>query len=224
MEFAGQFETHLTVAVGTPGAADAPAEWAEWAGWAEWAAANGLKFVHIVVEGAAAPSQPMLTRWGRGTLSSQRREAEAVRRKLESAGFRVVRIKIEAAPGNDDVPRTDAEAAARGDGRYFEHHVKLLLPADADLERLRTLAAGHSARLSRNARRVRADGRSERFVTQHCRGVGDAEAGRRLALLMADLASADYAVLETEREYIVHDTNADLDAPAAVPAAEPTKG
>lgn len=53
----------------------------------------------------------------------------------------------------------------------FETHLKLLLPADADLGRLSRLVEPHRARLSRNARRTREDGRQERFVTQRCSGV-----------------------------------------------------
>lgn len=79
----------------------------------------------------------------------------------------MVRIKVEAAPWNDGVPERDADAV---EGRYFEHHVKLLLPdaAAGTLVSLTRLLEPHQARLSRNARRQRDDGRHERFATQRC--------------------------------------------------------
>lgn len=208
MDFAGEFETHITVAADPQPTVGKLAEWARH---------HGLTCLHIVVEGAAVPSQPMLSLRGRGTLGERLRAAAEVAAGLAEAGFRVVRTKIEAAPDNRDVPRTDAEAAARTDGRYFEHHVKLLMDPAADCAAPADLASRYAARLSRNARRVRPDGLAERFVTQHCRGVGRDGAERLLQRLLDGLAAAGHRIAEVEREYVVFDSNADLDAPAPRP-------
>ncbi|MEW9531237.1 hypothetical protein [Microbispora sp. NPDC049125] len=204
-EFAGPFDVHLTVAgddIERLGA---------------WARSNGVKFTHIVLDRGAVPSQPMLTIRGRGTLSERRAAASACAARLRDEGFDVVRVKIEAAAWNEDVPQTDATAAALA-GCYFEHHVKVVVqgglssPAEpADLTELAGLAEAHSAHVSRNARRRHEDGSHERFVTQRCRGVGSPTAGRRLEALLSELDKSGFAVLEAEREFVVHDDNPRVD-------------
>jgi len=199
VEFDGEFETHVTVR-----AADADAVRA-------WAARHRLKFLHIVLDRGDTVSQPMVTRRATGTLAEQMTAAADLSRRLDAEGFAVTRVKIEAAPGNRDVPQTDAEAIDRHRGRYFEHHVKLALDPTADLSALVTLARRHAAHLSRNARRRRDDGKQERFVTQRCAGVGQAVARRRLTDLLEDLAAEGYVAHDVEEEFVVYDSNLGVD-------------
>ncbi|WP_240809855.1 hypothetical protein [Actinomadura sp. WMMA1423] len=118
------------------------------------------------------------------------------------------RTKIEAAPWNEGVPASDAEA----DGLcYFEHHIKLLLDPGDDTAALAETVVPHGAHLSRNARRVRADGRSERFVTQRCHRVGARTAGQRLDTLTSVLRANGHDIASVEREFVVFDGNASLD-------------
>lgn len=200
--FAGAFETHVTLGFSR----DADEERAR-----EWARRAGVKYTRIVLDRGERPDQPMLTAYGRGTLDTRRAAAGAMVAELRAAGFAVARVKIEAAPSNADVPATAADAAALPPGCYFEHHVKLVLD-DADVPRVRALADPHAAHVSRNPRR-RLDGtRHERFVTQRCRGVGRADARRRLDTLLAALAYAGFPARETEEEFVVCDDNPGLDA------------
>ncbi len=201
MEFAGEFETHITVRVANPAAIDALRVWAE---------RRGVTFHHIVLDRGQTPSQPMISRHGRGRLSDERAAAEELGRQLAAAGFAVSRVKIEAAPWNDDVPESDADAANRP-GRYFEHHVKLALDVAADIAALAALAVRHSAHLSRNARRVREDGLQERFVTQRCHDVGRRTASERLNALLAALTPLGHPVLSVEEEFVVYDSNPGVD-------------
>ncbi|WP_254716476.1 hypothetical protein [Actinomadura sp. WMMB 499] len=204
MDFAGVFETHVTVR------GDARAV-------AEWAAARGVKFVHIVLERGRVASQPMLTLPFGGTLDEARADAARTVRDLEADGFAVARVKIEAAPWNAGVPVTDGEAL--GPAYYFEHHVKLLLDAGADTgagtgaetEALARTVRPHAAHVSRNARRVRSDGRRERFVTQRCRRVGARTAGARLDALTAALRADGHEIAGVEREFVVFDGDESLD-------------
>ncbi|MEU9075519.1 hypothetical protein AB0D22_12735 [Kitasatospora sp. NPDC048538] len=199
----GDFEVHLTVG---PGAAEA---------LAAWAADHGLKFTHILLARGAAPSQPMLTLRARGTLEETAAATARTAGRLARAGFAVLRTKIEATPWAEGVPATDGDAAAHGPHRYFEHHVKLLLPPAppaAARAALAALAVRHDAHLSHNPRRMREDGHREWFVTQRCRHVGLATAGRRLDALLADLAAAGHRVLSAEREFVAVDSDEALDA------------
>lgn len=210
MEFAGDFETHITVQC-LEGAGVEPIR--------IWGEERNLKFHHILLDRGQFASQPMLTRFGRGRLSDELAAAEGTGRDLNLVGFAVLRVKIEAAPWNDGVPRTSEDAAAQPGDRYFEHHIKLLLPADANLLALCELADAHSAHLSRNARRFRDDGLCERFVTQRCRSAGRIEAGEQLDTLLREIRSACHPILEIEEEYVVYDSNLAIDAGWILPGA-----
>lgn len=199
MNFTGDFETHLTVAAAR---ADALRAWAE---------RHALKFHHIELARGATPVQPMVTHRERGTLPDQLTRASALQARLEAAGFGVTRVKLEVAPWNADVPETDADAAAHT-GRYFEHHVKLLLSECTDLGALAELATPHRAHLSRNARRARADGCHERFVTQRCYAVGAATARARFGDLLDALRAAGHHIESSEQEFVVYDSRPEVDA------------
>src|SRR5688572_3258487 len=176
-DFSGHFETHLTVR--------ARAELTT----AEVAAAGqrlGLKFIDIVLDRGRTPRQPMFTGVGAGMLSDHLRAAETWGRELAGLGFEVIRVKVEAAPWSAGVPATDREALDELQGRYFEHHIKLLLHGDEQGD-LAAMVAPHQAHLSRNARRITADGAQERFVTQRCHRVGQTTARVRLAALRETL-------------------------------------
>ncbi|MGP3986014.1 hypothetical protein [Streptomyces sp. 3N207] len=202
--FAGEFEIHLTVDGSCPAVCSGAL--------AAHAAEQGWKYAHIVLDRGRTPDQPMVTLAADGTLGTARAAAQSAAAELAAASCPVVRVKVEAAPWARGVPATDPEGAALGPAYYFEHHVKLLLPNDADTAAATRIAVRHAAHLSRNARRVRDDGQQERFVTQRCRSVGSATAERRLAALLTALSSLPYEILSVEREFVVYDSAEALDA------------
>lgn len=176
--------------------------------WAE--RRGGVKFTHIELARGRTASQPMLTL--RGTRRSYREEVSAVRKVSESLagdGFAVARVKVECVPWAAEVPQDDADVPAAADGRHFEHHVKLLLEPAYDREALVAVVVRHGAHVSWNARRRRADGREERFVTQRCHGVGAGRAGSALDALLSELRC--YEVVDVEREYVLLDSGPELD-------------
>ncbi|MFH8365943.1 hypothetical protein [Streptomyces sp. NPDC018031] len=180
---------------------------------ARFAAGRGWKYAHIVLDRGRTPAQPMLTLRASGPLAVAGAAADDAAAGLRAAGFPVLRTKIEAAPWAAGVPGTDEAAYALGPDYYFEHHVKLLLAAGSGPDAVPTaLADRHRAHLSRNARRIRPDGRAERFVTQRCRLVGDGTARARLDLLTAELRALGLEIASVEREFVVYDSAASLDA------------
>jgi len=201
LEFAGEFETHFTISAASPGDVEDLIRYGQM---------HDLKCTHIVLQRGATPSQPMFTRHGHGVLSSQIGKACDCAGALNTEGFAVNRIKIEAAPFNEDIPRSNEDARAQPPYRYFEHHIKLLLDGGADVDPIAKIAVEHSAHLSRNAYKVRTDGRSERFVTQRCLRIGQIEARRRLDSLLKHL-SPQYDIVDIEEEYVVYDNNLALD-------------
>lgn len=197
LEVAGEFEIHIT----------AHAQHAE--RMAAFAAEHGVKFIHIVLDRGEYVSQPMLTFTGHGALAEQHATVQRRQHELRTAGIHPCRSKIEAAPWCVGVPQSDEQAESEPSGRYFEHHVKLLLAGAgvADLLALTDVVAPHGARLSRNARRTFGDGTQERFVTQRCHGVGLASAKRQLDELVETLRTAGHEPRTVEREYVVFDSD-----------------
>ncbi|UGQ12809.1 hypothetical protein LO772_04080 [Yinghuangia sp. ASG 101] len=197
----GEFETHVTFRCAA----------AEVDALAAWGRERGAGLTHIVLDRGHTTSQPMLTLRATTTLAEARDAAGALADAAREAGFRAVRVKVEAAPWHPGVPATDADAAALGPAYYFEHHVKLLLEQHRDTRELAAIAIRHGAHLSHNARRHRADGRRERFVTQRSRGVGNARAADQLDALIAVLHATHHRILSHEREFVVFDDGATLD-------------
>lgn len=198
----GQFETHITVRAENPESVERLQRWAE---------QREIRFHHIELDRGASPIQPMLTVRSSGVLAEQLPAAIAIRNRLHSEGFTVARIKIEVEPNFPDVPQTD-EAASLAPGCYFESHIKLLLEPTIDVSSLTELVMRHSARLSRNARRVRSDGRTERFVTSRYYAVGRILANLRTQELVTMLRTSGYDVMSVEEEYVVYDDAPEIDA------------
>ncbi|MGZ9930841.1 hypothetical protein ACXNSR_13190 [Streptomyces sp. NC-S4] len=181
-----EYETHVTVRC-----ADA----AELARLDAWAGARELKVTHILLARGRMVSQPMLT-------LPDRTGHERLVPRLRAAGFDPVRVKVETVPWTTDSPGPG--------GGYFEHHLKLLLPADFDRAALESLVVPHGAHLSWNARRASAGGAQERFVTQRWRGTA-AEAGAACDALVAALGAAGYEVRSEEREFVLYDSDLSVD-------------
>ncbi|GAA4249455.1 nucleotidyl transferase AbiEii/AbiGii toxin family protein [Dactylosporangium darangshiense] len=196
-EITGTFEIHVTV------------EARHGTDLARFAGEHDVKFLHIVLDRGRFPSQPMLTLPAHGTLAQARKTAAEWRERLLKRGLAPARLKIEAAPWCDGLPQTDDEAAGEPAGRYFEHHVKLALPAApvAAMQAAAEIGAAHDARLSRNARRRHDGGGQERFLTQRCHHVGLDTATQRLQRLTTALRDAGLDVVKVEQEYVVEDSN-----------------
>jgi hypothetical protein len=193
--FEGLFESHLTV---TGGDDDELRSFAE---------RGGAKFTRIILDRGAHQDQPMITVRGKGSADDQKALTADWTLRLAEAGYRVARVKIEAAPTNEDIP----QSAALPPGSYFEHHVKLVLEDETALVTLRAIGERHSAHVSRNARRTLDNGRHQRFVTQRCYDAGQPEARRRLSALITDLETHGHTPIEIEEEFVLLDTNPQLD-------------
>ncbi|MFC9590830.1 hypothetical protein ACFTUC_13755 [Streptomyces sp. NPDC056944] len=187
-EVGGVYETHVTVRCRTEG---------EQARLGAWAADRGLKVTTIVLARGRTPVQPMLT-------LPDRTGHPAVVAGLREAGFEPVRVKVETVPWS-------TEPVGPGGG-YYEHHLKLALPAAYDRTALEALVVPHGAHVSWNARRVLAGpgGRHERFVTQRHPGPADA-AGRACDALVTALVAAGYEPVAEERELVLSDSDLSWD-------------
>ncbi len=198
----GAFEAHLTVSARSE---------EDLRRFRAFCDAASVKCIFIELGRGAEPFQPMTASYHHGTLRQAREEVQAMARALAAEGFDVTRLKLEALGKNRDIPEDDATAKAQP-ANYFEFHVKALLPAgDTDVDALRARCEKHGAHLSRNARKVREDGASERLVTLRVYGLGRANADARFTALLEDLAGTGLTLTQRLREWTVYDSNHGLD-------------
>lgn len=198
----GAYEAHLTISARSE---------EELRRFRAFCDAASVKCIFIELSRGAEAFQPMTASYHHGTLRQAHAEAMALARALVAEGFDVTRLKLEALGKNRDIPEDDATAKARP-ASYFEFHVKALVPPGGEgLEALRARCEKHGAHLSRNARKVRADGRSERFVTLRVHGLGRANADARFTALLEDLAETGLTLTQRLREWMVYDSNHELD-------------
>lgn len=203
-DYRGDFEVHVTVRVAGEAALCA---------FREWCGQRAFKCVRIVLARGEHPEQPMAAWRRRGTtLPAVIEEAQRDADEAQRAGFVVVRVKVEAAPHNAEVPRHDADAVGHDGRNYFEHHLKLQRDATAPCDALLQTCQRHGAHLSRNAFRQPTQGQEERFVTLRSYGVGSLSSCQQRERLLAALAALGERVIEHESEYCVYDSNLDLDA------------
>jgi inosine/xanthosine triphosphate pyrophosphatase family protein len=199
----GTFEAHITVALPSSG---------ELGAFRAACAELGVKCITIELPQGDTPVQPMTGSFHRGELLDVQEEVFALARGLVLRGFEVTRTKIEAHGRLLGTPETDEDARKAPSTSYFEYHIKLALPAAADLAELGARCAALGARLSRNAHKAAgADGLVERFVTLRAEGVGRLTAEARYAALSAEIDRAGHVVRNRIREYTVFDTNVTLD-------------
>jgi hypothetical protein len=196
----GSFETHFTLRIAEAGEV------------IDWAQKQGMKLTHIVLLGGEHPSQPMITRHSSGLLQNSYGEAPRIAEQIRSLGAEIRRIKIEMDADNPAAPASAGDAMLCPPTCYFEHHIKLLLPAGQEHASLTNIANRHRARLSRNVLRHRQDRFEERFLTQRLYRQGRDAAAAALHNLQMELEEQSFTILEIEAEYVVFDSNVDLDA------------
>ena len=213
--YRGAFESHITI-----GAVDRDRQ----SRFRDVCRQIGVKSVLIELPEGATRSQPMTACYHHGEICLVVEEVISQCRALRTAGFILARVKLEAVATNEGVPDSDEQAARAPAANYFEFHVKLLLPANADLEALRACCHRHNARLSRNALKTDSDGRTERFVTLRLYGIGRRSAFTRLEALERDLSASRFAVANRQREYTIFDSAERLDAGWIDPPAGPGAG
>ncbi len=198
----GTFEAHVTVGIAQ----------AELEPFRAACAELGVKCISIELPRGETRSQPMTASFHRGELLDVQQEVMTIARELVKRGFAVTRTKIEAHGRLTWTPETDEEARRGPSTSYFEFHMKLALPASADVDAIVRELEEAGAHLSRNAHRAAgSDGLVEHFLTVRAHGVGRTTAEARFARVSAAVERAGYVVRNRIREYTVFDTNVALD-------------
>jgi hypothetical protein len=136
-------------------------------------------------------------------------EAEALQEHFE-----VVRLKLEAMAENRGVPQTDREAEQVPGDTYFEYHIKVDGPVSPENdERLKVLARdltdelGVKVPFSCNNMRDK----TQRYLNLRTYRIGYASSAAVVQRAVEAIARHGFTPAKVIREFIVYDTNKDLD-------------
>lgn len=198
----GIFEAHITIAPVAKAGQDR---------FVDACTQLGAKPILIELPKGDVSVQLMTSSIHRGEINATFQEVKNLALALESHGFSVTRMKIEAAPTNSGIPANAEEAATFPAENYYEHHLKVLLVPGDSLVMLREICHEFQAHLSRNAFKKHPDGKSEQFVTLRCYGDGLQEAEARFASLVSKVKAAGIEVLKEITEYCLFDDNISVD-------------
>jgi hypothetical protein len=171
---------------------------------------HGARWIHVVLDHGVHRSQPMLTLRAHGSLADALRCAWALRAALAAESLWVARVKIEGELSCAELSE-DADGARSGrEGRYFEHHTKVLIRGEAERATAFEIAQAHGAHGSRNAL-ARDERGEERFFTLRRSDVLRDLAVAAMDALDQSFTDAGLTVLDRRSEYVVYDSRLELD-------------
>jgi hypothetical protein len=201
--YAGLFEAHITVANLSP---------SESKRFTETCNQLNIKAIQIELSRGDVPIQPMTCSTHKGNFTTVLKEVTELARHLKQAGFEVTRQKMEAAPFNQGIPMTAADAQNHPVDNYFEHHLKILFETESNLAEIQRVCMAHGAHLSRNAFENRANHSKTYFITLRCYSMGLEEATIRFNALKHAITHLKINILKNITEYCVYDDRLNLDA------------
>lgn len=201
LEYEGVFEAHISIVPINQEQANIFKSFCE---------AEGIKAIQIVLARGTTPIQPMSSSMHWGKFSTVKSEVETLVHKIAQLGFEVKRMKIEAAPNNQDIPQTIEDLSRHDSKNYFEHHWKILLEGEPS-EKLLALCEEYKAHFSQNAFKEREDGFSEHFLTLRLYEKGLQEAEKVCEDFTEALKAQKVEVLKFITEYCIYDDFVMLD-------------
>jgi len=136
-------------------------------------------------------------------------DAEALSREFE-----VVRLKLEAMASNRGVPQTDSQAEQVPGDTYFEYHVKVEAPVTPENdERLKQLARelthALNVKVPFSCNNMR--DKTQRFLNPRTYRLGYESSAAIVQRVVDATLQQGFSVSKVIREFIVFDTNKDLD-------------
>jgi len=170
-----------------------------------------VKTIQIQLSRGDMMVQPMTCSRHQGSFQEVYQEVLAISQELELVGFEVSRLKIEAHPDNIGVPQNTLESNHHSDKNYFEHHLKVLLNQNTNLDQLTAICEKHQAHLSSNAFKSIDNGQYQNFITTRTYHVGKNEAENHCNKLIQDIKKMGIPILKHFMEYCVFDSNINLD-------------
>lgn len=162
-----------------------------------------LKPIVIMLSSGEHAKQVMTSNFVMGTYPDNLTEISDLAKKLETAGFPACRLKIEAKAKSKGVPLT-SEQMATWESAYFELHFKVKTD---DKERLFDLCKRRKALIAWNA--LKPEGAYLITIRLFSCGLPDALSANKD--FKNYLRSNGYTILQNQKEFVVYDSNIDLD-------------
>jgi len=194
--YEGLFEAHITVDSSV--------------GFKEVAHKLNIKPILIQLDNGANPTQPMSSSTHKGTLGKVYNEVMDLANKLSKHNFKVLRVKIEASPFNQEIPQTTTEALNHCPTNYFEHHALLVLNDRQCMDSINKVCRDYNAHLSQNRFKVFTEG-CLKFLTIRNYKLGRNEAEYMFSELLQSLDNINTKVKNSITEYCVYDSGIQLD-------------
>ena len=134
-------------------------------------------------------------------------------------GFPIIRVKIESLASNEGVPETDIDKRLFWNKKtnYFEFHFKVLVKKNikdqdlAELQKICRLSRRFHLHLSRNAFKQVDENNSHYMITMRLFDVGRKNAFDNSDLVVEYLTKRKFPPLKVVREFVVYDTNIEID-------------
>ncbi len=124
--------------------------------------------------------------------------------------IKISRLKIEADILNTGIPELDEDAEVLPDYCYFEHHIRLILDNNTNLNNLSYELSQYNGHLSKNE--LSNDKNfGNRFVTQRFYKMGNKTAKNKLEEMCKFIESQKIQYDKKIREYNIYDSNSMLD-------------
>ena len=170
-----------------------------------------LKPLIIMLDSGHTPRHPMLSKVYHDKPEIAWKKIQKVIADLNSEGFQVDRLKLEAGFLNLNIPELDSEMKDLTEMHYFEFHVKLELPIDFDVQSLRKQVKQFQGHLSANSL-WKNDKVQYHFITQRIKNLGKVNAEKQLNQLLTFLSQKELKLVKTVREFNIYDSNLSLDS------------
>jgi hypothetical protein len=129
--------------------------------------------------------------------------------KLREYDFIPIRLKIEASLNNYTVPILKEDIKNIDD--YFEFHFKVLINNPLELDKLKISCKENQLYISSNAFKSLDNNKHERFITLRVFNTIKSKALEKYNDTFKILKREDFKILNVEKEYVVYDTNINLD-------------
>ena len=195
-EVSGLFEYHVTV------------DTDNMKGFKALCKEKGCKPIIIELARGVYSTQVMSSSYHRGKFPDAILDIHRLGKEFEERGYHCKRLKIESMASNPGIPITRGEHYSWGPGIYFEFHYKVQVYTEGQYLRLCEACTAESKHLHVSKNPIKP---GFYYVTLRCFQCGKKSAMGRHKKTLKFLEDLGYPALKNEREFVVYDTNLELD-------------
>lgn len=148
----------------------------------------------------------------RGNNREAYEETKRISNALSTAGFKVIREKIETIPWHPAAPCLQNNNMFMPENCYFESHLNVVITNPKKRELLKTIAETHKAKLSNNVFKKLEDGKFTMMVTFRSYDKVYEDFTKDLEKLVLEIKVNDFEIEKEIVEFSIYDTKVSHDA------------